>query len=68
MRNVAFWKSGHPYLYIEVSGDDYSEDVCLTEHDVEQLLKYIFFSMPDVWEKAVGPEEEFEQEKEGEHS
>lgn len=52
MRNVAFWKSGHPYLYIEVSGDDYSEDVCLTEDDVEKLLVYVRASLPEIWVKV----------------
>lgn len=49
MGTVTFWKTAHPYLYIEDSGNDYVDSVRLSETDIKRMLEYISNSLPDIW-------------------
>jgi hypothetical protein len=53
MTNIAFWKSAHPYLYIEKQGDDYSEHIRLTESEIKDMLAYIKQNLNEIWVEAI---------------
>lgn len=54
MGTVTFWKTAHPYLYIEDNGNDYVDSVRLTENQIIDMLKYINKYMPYIIDKAIG--------------
>lgn len=53
MTNIAFWKSAHPYLYIEKSGMDYCDNVSLTESEIKDMLAYIKQNLNEIWVEAI---------------
>ena len=56
MTNIAFWKSAHPYLYIEKSGMDFLDRVSLTESEIKDMLAYIKQNLNEVWVDVIDEE------------
>ena len=54
MGKVTFWKTAHPYVYIEDEGSDYADSVRLDEGNLIEPLKYVNKYLPDIMEKALG--------------
>lgn len=53
MGTVTFWKTALPRLYIDKTGNDYVDSICLSEDQIIDMLKYINKYMPDIIDKAI---------------